>query len=310
MIFALASRPSSEFISCCISAWEVKRSRCGGAAVRRCGGAAVRRCSARWLEGAQADPRACATWGSRARPKPDTRGALRLARAGLAVQAGSGARCVSPGPGRAGVQRGALCLACAAAIFSWRAAGLLRSSAISGLSAIACCSIGFPWRLAARPAMSMPSPPGWPKAVTSAGSDIGEAALPRHPSGRALLSGPKAATSKRVGLWSGGWWRGLLRALGPCCDTAHHVLHQAGHVGLRTASLGGAGLLAHRAHAHASRPQLRASGRHQKAAREQSQHRVRVLSCLSSTSGEGKSSQNMSAPHVYMSRTRAFVCAW
>ena len=59
--------------------------RCGGAAVRRCGGAAVRRCSARWLEGAQADPRACATWGSRARPKPDTR-ALRLARAGLAVR--------------------------------------------------------------------------------------------------------------------------------------------------------------------------------------------------------------------------------
>ena len=159
------------------------------------------------------------------------------------------------------------------------------------------------------PAMSMPSPPGWPKAVTSAGSDIGEAALPRHPSGRALLSGPKAATSKRVGLWSGGWWRGLLRALGPCCDTAHHVLHQAGHVGLRTTSLGGAGLLAHRAHAHASRPQLRASGRHQKAAREQSQHRVRVL-CLSSTSGEGKSSQSKSAPHVYMSRTRAFVCAW
>ena len=41
MIFALASRPSSEFISCCISAWEVKRSRCSGAAVRRCGGAAV-----------------------------------------------------------------------------------------------------------------------------------------------------------------------------------------------------------------------------------------------------------------------------
>lgn len=47
-----------------------------------------------------------------------------------------------------------------------------------------------------------PATSGWP-------------ALPRHPSGRALLSGPKAAISKRVGLWSGGWWHELLRAFGP-----------------------------------------------------------------------------------------------
>ena len=38
MIFWLAARPSSEFISCCISACEVQRSRCGGAAAS-CAGA-------------------------------------------------------------------------------------------------------------------------------------------------------------------------------------------------------------------------------------------------------------------------------
>ena len=81
------------------------------------------------------------------------------------------------------------------------------------------------------------------------------------------------------------WCEHLDRA----CATAHHVLHQVGHVGLRTTSLGSAGLLAHRAHAHASRPQLRITERHQ-AAQEQSHH-GRVF-CLSSTGSlrEGRSS--------------------
>ena len=138
-------------------------------AVRRCGGF-VRRCSARWRAGSRGGqaPRArCATYTAElALSQPQV--AMRLARAGPVAQAGGGGgRCVKRGPGRLGVQRWALCAACAAAIFSWRAAGLLRSSCISGLSAIACCSIGFPFRVSARFSMSIP-PPGWPKAVRSA----------------------------------------------------------------------------------------------------------------------------------------------
>ena len=149
-------------------------------------------------------------------------------------------------------------------------------------------------RLDARLSMSIP-PPGWPKAVTSAkGSDIGDVglaparlrSLASAPERQGAPIGPKAAMGKQVGLWSGEWWHGLLRALGPCCVTAHHVLHQVGHVGLRTTSLGGAGLLSHRAHAHASRPQLRITERHQAAAQEQSHGRVFSLSSTGSEEEE------------------------
>ena len=187
MIFWLAARPSSEFISCCISACEVQRSRCGGAAAScaadQSGGAP--RAGSR---GAQAPRPRCATYTAElALSQPQV--AMWLARAGPVAQAGGGGgRCVKRGPGRLGVQRWALCAACAAAIFSWRAAGLLRSSCISGLSAIACCSIGFPFRVSARFSMSIP-PPGWPKAVRSAkGSGCVRLSWQRL---RSLASAPK-----------------------------------------------------------------------------------------------------------------------